>query len=138
MSRSKQVLEILELHGHPVVLAKRDMARPCKCRSELKQEALCNQCLGTGFKVKLTKLQAYKKRNNQGAMPDTRKEQDAGAEDVRSYLFYVAGAVDAGSGDIIVERANGIYTTHIISTSDHAQDGQEVVYTAIYTKRRSV
>lgn len=129
---------IIEKHGHSVVLAKRDKDRPCVCRNELRQESTCDKCLGTGYQVKMSKAKAYRKKNSQGSMPDTRKEQEAGAEDVRSYLFYVSGRVSVSSGDLIIDRVNGEYIVHIISTTDEAQDGDDIVYTAIFTKRRNV
>ena len=129
---------IIERHGHPVVLIKRDKDRPCVCRNELRQESTCDKCLGTGYQVKMSKAKAYRKKNSQGAMPDTRREQGAGAEDVRSYLFYLAGRVSVSSGDLIVERQAGEHIVHVISTTDEAQDGDDIVYTAIFTKRRNV
>lgn len=129
---------VIGRHGHSVVLVKRDERRPCACRNELRQEATCEKCFGTGFKVSLKKANAYRKKNAQGSMPDTRKEQEAGAEDVRSYLFYVAGRVSVESGDLVIERIEGEYIIHVISTVDFAQDGENVVYSAVFTRRRSL
>lgn len=129
---------VIGRHGHNIILVKRDKVRPCVCRNELRQESTCDKCLGTGYQVKMSKVKAYREKNSQGAMPDTRKELGAGAEDVRSYLFYVAGRVPVSSGDLIVERTAGEYIVHVISTKDEAQDADDIVYTAIFTKRRNV
>lgn len=129
---------VIGRHGHDIALVRRDEKRPCSCRNELRQEGTCSKCLGTGYKVIVTKSKAYRKKNTQGAMPDTRSEQGAGQEDVRSYVFYVAGDAGVEGGDLIVERIGGTYFTHIISTTDLAQDSDDIVYTAIFTKRRNV
>lgn len=129
---------VIDRHGHPVALVKRDQRRPCPCRNELRQEATCDDCFGTGYKVDVKRATAYRKKNAQGSMPDTRKKQDAGAEDVRSYLFYVAGSVSVESGDLLIERVEGQYIVHVISTVDFAQDGEHVVYSAVFTRRRSL
>lgn len=136
MSWLDDAVAIIGRHGHDVVRVTRDFARPCPCRNELRQEATCARCLGTGYKIRAQKGRAYVKKNATGAMPDTRKEQAAGADDVRTYVFYFAGDPGLATGDLIVERVGDVYVTHVISTVDLSRDAGEAVYAAVFTKRR--
>lgn len=132
------VASIIERHGHEVALVKRDIRIPCPCRDELRQESSCERCMGTGYKIELSKAMAYRKRNAQGPMPDTRKDDAGGSSDHRSYAFFVAGATIVSSGDLVVERIEGSYDVHVITTCDLHQDGERVVYSSIFTRRRNV
>ncbi|MGF0347590.1 hypothetical protein ACQR3P_28530 [Rhodococcus sp. IEGM1300] len=138
MTRAQQVLDIVEKHGHPVVLVVRDLKIPCACKSELKQESTCATCIQTGYKIDLKKSVAYRKKNAQGTMGDSRKEDAGGATDIRSYAFYLAGQTPVRSGDLIIERIGGDHVVHVVTTTDHHQDGGEVVYSSVFTKRRSL
>lgn len=134
----EKVMGIIDLHGHEVVLVKRDVSIPCECRDELRQEAACDKCMGTGYKIELAKSAAYRKRNATGAMPDSRKEDAGGSTDHRSYVFFVAGGTNLVSGDLIVERIGERYDTHVITTSDLHQDAEQIIYSSIFTRRRNV
>lgn len=138
MTRAQQVLDIVEKHGHPVVLAIRDLSIPCACKSELKQESTCEVCIRTGYKIDLKRSVAYRKKNAQGPMSDSRKEDAGGATDIRSYAFYFAGETPVRSGDLIIERIGGDHVVHVVTTTDHHQDGNEVVFSSVFTKRRSL
>lgn len=129
----KAILAILKKHGHPIYIGRRDTRFHCSCYDEANGEGGCAQCFGTGFKITIAEAKAYKKRNAQLPMPESRKEGVVGTENRQSFMFVVGPDTLVNKGDVLLEKPSGGYEKHRVRVVYPIYDAGKCVFKEIFT-----
>lgn len=129
----RAIRRILDQHGHLVYIGRRDLRFRCSCYHETNGEGGCATCFRTGYVIRLAEVKAYRKRNAQLPMPETRKEGEAGQENRASFMFVVGPDVEVSKGDVLIEKPSGVFEKHRIRMVYPIYDGGKCVFKEIFT-----
>lgn len=127
------IINILKSHGHDIFIGNRDKRFHCDCYNETNGEGGCGKCFGTGYVILLKRASAYRKRNAQLPMPETRKEGVVGTENRQGFMYIVGPDVTVNKGDVILELPLNGYEKHRIRTTYNVYDGNQCVFKEIFT-----
>lgn len=127
------IRRILDQHGHMVYIGHRDLRFHCECYHETNGEGACAKCFRTGYVINLAEAKAYRKRNAQLPMPETRKEGVVGMENRQSFMYVVHPDVIVSKGDVLLEKPSGRYEKHRVRMVYPVYDGGECVFKEIFT-----